>query len=295
MNKANTPNEEHRSTSPTISDAIERSHNARGRETESVLGTASFQVTSVIVAERIDLKLVGELPVIAHAPLTVRLPGGGAVAIFRYGAVSFFNEAQGDRHWLLSTIRDAMSGQGDPGTEEEMSVEVGQHRTEGMVGDVAHIPDTRIERVQLLAEAIAKSVLLSFYERRLATDFDRAEPLAQDLAEDGRLSASSRELLKTVGSMLLSAHQLTGRAEVMDKPDLLWENPSLESLYARLEGEFELRERTLALERKIATLSKTAETLVEAVRHKQTLRVEWYIVILILVEIALSLYENLLK
>ena len=294
MSEANIPDEERRSKSSAIGDAMAGSHNTHDRETKSVLGTASFQVTSVIIAERIDLKLLRELPVMAQAPLTVRLPGGGAVAIFRYGAVSFFNEAQGDRDWLLSTVRDAVSGEGDPDTEEEMSVEVGQHRTEGMVGDVAHIPDTRIERVQLLAEAIAKSVLLSFYERRLATDFDRAEPLAQDLAEDGRFSASSRELLKTVGSMLLSAHQLTGRAEIMDKPDLLWENPSLESLYVRLEGEFELRERALALERKLATLSKTAETLVEAVRHKQTLRVEWYIVILILVEIALSLYEKLL-
>jgi uncharacterized Rmd1/YagE family protein len=293
MSETNIPNEEHRNNPPAISDAIDRSHNARDRETKSVLGTVSFQVMAVIIAERIDLKLLGKLPVIAQAPLTARLPSGGVVAIFRYGAVSFFAEARGDRDWLLSTLRDAMSGEGDPGTEEEISVEVGQHRSEGMVGDVAHIPDARIERVQLLAEAIAKSVLLSFYERRLATDFDRAEPLAQDLAEDGRFSASSRELLKTVGSMLLPAHQLTGRAEVMDKPDLLWENPSLESLYARLEGEFELRERALALERKLTTLSKTAETLVEAVRHKQTLRVEWYIVILIVVEIALSLYEKL--
>ena len=295
MNEAGTPKRKWRRNPAAPRQPIAAPRAPRTREPRPALPAASFKAAAVIVAERIDLKLLGALPVIAQSPLMVRLPGGGVAALFRYGAVSFFAEARGDRDWLLSATRGAMSGEGDPGTEEEIRVEVDKHSTEGTVGDVARIQDAGIERVQLLAEAMAKAALLSFYERRVAADFDRVEPLAQDLADDGRFSAGARDLLRTVGSMLLSEHRLTGRAEVMDKPDLLWENPSLEGLYARLEGEFELRERALALERKLATLSKTAETLVEAVRHKHSLRVEWYIVLLIVIEIALSLYDKLLR
>jgi uncharacterized Rmd1/YagE family protein len=45
------------------------------------------------------------------------------------------------------------------------------------------------------------------------------------------------------------------------------------------------------LECKLNLISTTAQTLLELVQAQRTLRVEWYIVILIVVEIGLTLYE----
>jgi uncharacterized Rmd1/YagE family protein len=251
-----------------------------------------FEACAVMVAERIDTKALVHLPVVAQVPLMVRLPGGGVAAVFRYGALTLIAEEPGDREWLLGAIRHALSGHGDPATEERERIEIDAAGDEGPIGQAIRMRDAGRVRLQLLAEALAKAALLSFYERRSATEFDRIEPLAQDLADDGKFSVNSRELLKAVGSMLLAEHQLTGRAEVMDKPELLWDNPSLEGLYARLEGEFELRDRAIALERKLGALSRTAEILVETVRHKSSHRVEWYIVILIVMELGLTLYRE---
>jgi required for meiotic nuclear division protein 1 len=268
--------------------------NLPARVPKVLVSATRFKVSAVMVAERIDTKVLGHLPVVAQTPFTVRLPGGGVAGIFRYGALVMFAEEPGDRGWLLASIASAMSGAGDPGTEEAEWIEIVATDGEGPSGDVIRMRDAGRERLQLLAEALAKAALLSFYERRAAADFDRIEPLARDLADDGKFSVNTRTLLKAVGNMLLSEHQLTGRAEVMDKPELLWDNPALEGLYARLEGEFELRDRAIALERKRGTLSKTAEILVETVRHKSSHRVEWYIVALILIEIFMSLYKEFL-
>jgi uncharacterized Rmd1/YagE family protein len=67
--------------------------------------------------------------------------------------------------------------------------------------------------------------------------------------------------------------------------------PALERLYLRLENEYEIRERHLALERKLELISRTAETVLDLLQHNTGLRVEWYVVILIVVEILLSLYD----
>jgi uncharacterized Rmd1/YagE family protein len=265
----------------------------RAREEKPLVSASRFGAAAWMLAERIDLKALTQLPVVASTPMLVRLPGGGIAALFRYGAVVTFGEDAGDRQWLAAQVAAAASGEGDPGSEERVRVEISRQSAEGLAGDIVRMNDARAERLQLLAEALAKAALLSFHERRTAGDFDRIEPLAQDLADDGRFSVRGKELLKAVGSMLLAEHRLTGRAEVMDKPELLWENPRLEGLYAKLEGELELRDRALALERKLATLSKTADTLVEAARHKSSLRVEWYIVLLIVFEIVLALAEKL--
>jgi required for meiotic nuclear division protein 1 len=82
---------------------------------------------------------------------------------------------------------------------------------------------------------------------------------------------------------------------VGEKPDPLWERPDLERLYLRLEDEYELRERLLALERKLSLVSRTAETALELMQHDSSHRVEWYIVALIVVEILLSVYELWIK
>ena len=65
----------------------------------------------------------------------------------------------------------------------------------------------------------------------------------------------------------------------------------LESLYARLATEYELRERQAAIERKLQLTSRTVETVLDLLHHRRSLRVEWYIVILIVIEILLTLYE----
>ncbi|MBC7973849.1 MAG: RMD1 family protein, partial [Myxococcales bacterium] len=78
---------------------------------------------------------------------------------------------------------------------------------------------------------------------------------------------------------------------ILEKPDLLWDQPELDRLYARLEDEYELRERVLALERKLEVVSRAAQTMLDLHQAKRSLHVEYYIVVLIAFEIALALFE----
>ena len=94
---------------------------------------------------------------------------------------------------------------------------------------------------------------------------------------------------------LLSEQRLVGRAEISEKPEILWDHPGLEGLFVRLQDEFEIRERHQALERKLNLLSHTAQSILELLSSRHALRVEWYIVILIVFEILLSLYEMFFK
>lgn len=262
------------------------------REGKPLIAATEFTAAVAIVAERIDIKALAHLPMVAQSPLMVRLPGAGVAAVFRYGAVAFFAEEAGDREWLMASIVPASSGKGDLLAEEKATVIVDAETHEGPVGNAIHIHAADRDRLQLLAEVMSKAAMLSFQERRSAGEFDRIEPLAQDLADDGRFSVRSQELMRAVGNMLLSEHRLTSRAEVMDKPELLWSNSHLEGLHARLEGDYEIIDRAKALERKLATLVRTAETLLETVRYKSSHRVEWYIVVLIVMELVVSLYGH---
>ena len=155
------------------------------------------------------------------------------------------------------------------------------------------LSECTIELLQLVADILAKSLVLAHYETGIAAIFDRIEPLAATLRHKGRAGASSKELLHHIGSVLSMQHRMVGRVETSEKPELLWEHPELERLYMRLADVYELRERDRALDRKLEVISRTVETLLGLVQTRSSLRVEWYIVMLIVAELLLALYPLL--
>src|SRR5262249_18241836 len=65
----------------------------------------------------------------------------------------------------------------------------------------------------------------------------------------------------------------------------------LERLYARLQDEYELKERAEALSRKLRLIAETAEVLTDIIDTKRSLRLEVIIVVLIAVELAIAGYH----
>jgi len=148
-----------------------------------------------------------------------------------------------------------------------------------------------VPRLLIVADALAKSVVLARDERQVANVFDTIEPFARELGREGRTSRNRTDLLKLLGNALLVQHRLSGRVAVSDKPDVLWDRPDLERLYARLEDEYELSERAETMNRKLSVIADTATTLSDIIDTKRALRLELVVVFLIAFEIVITFYE----
>ena len=98
-------------------------------------------------------------------------------------------------------------------------------------------------------------------------------------------------MLKLIGQALLVQHRVAGRVAVEEKPDVLWDRPDLERLYARVEDEYELQERTRALKRKLDVINETAHALTDVIESDRATRLEATVVVLILFEIVLTVFQ----
>lgn len=145
--------------------------------------------------------------------------------------------------------------------------------------------------MQVLAEALAKSISLAHFEEGVRDTFDRIEPWAEALQKRGSGGQQEKDLLKHLGHTILIQHRTVGRAEIQDKPDLLWDRIDLEKYYKRLEQEYDLVERDEALERKLGVIARTAEVILQKVQNDHSVRLEWYVILLIVAELTLSLIE----
>jgi len=251
-------------------------------------------VRALLLGERLDTRgLEGTAP-LATAPVAVAIPGGGIAVLFRYGvAVLFGAPREAMDRFLASLDRFVFEPLPVPEREEaRLVIRADTDQQVDAAGNIVLRAQT-IDRLQMVADVLAKSLVLAHYETAIAAIFDRIEPLAAMLREKGRAGARSRELLHHIGNVLAMQHKMVGRVETGEKPELLWEHPELERLYMRLADEYELRERDRALDRKLDIISRTVETLLGLVQARSSIRVEWYIVLLIVAELALAAYSLL--
>ena len=254
----------------------------------------AISVRALLLGERLDTRTLERDSALAAAPLAVSIDGGGTAIIFRYGAVVLFGSSVSVTERFLASIDPLVTDKFATVEREDLQLLI-RRDTDQLVDTAGNITlrDRKIERLQLVADVLAKNLVLSHYEGRVAAILDRIEPLAATLRKKGRAGVPGKVLLQHIGNVLLMQQRMVGRVETGEKPELVWEHPELDRLYMRLADEYELRERGRAIDRKLEIVSRTVETLLSLEQTRSSLRVEWYIVALIVAELALAAYSLL--
>jgi uncharacterized Rmd1/YagE family protein len=230
--------------------------------------------------------------VLSNTPLAMRVGTGGLAVVFRYGVAVFIGVSAAEEKDFLEKLQLRTFGKITPHEEEWAKLEVAKEAEEPIpVGGPIVVREFSLERLLVVSDALAKSVVLGHDEREVANVFDTIEPFARELANFGKTSRNRTDLLKLMGNALLVQHRVSGRVAVGEKPDVLWDRPDLERLYARLEDEYELSERVDTLNRKLAVIADTATTLADIIDTKRSLRLEIIVVFLIAFEIVVTAYE----
>lgn len=254
-----------------------------------------IKARGLLLGDRLDLRLFKLSDCLSTTPLTLEVDAAGGIAVlFRYGVIVLFGVPIADELRFIESLKPLLSKAYTTPEVEELDIHCGMASL-GVQSGTVSLDTISLEKLQIIADALSKNLVLTLYEKKVAGEFDKIEPLAQELATYGKVSGGSKKLLSKIGHMLLIEHRMVGRAEIGDKPETLWDFPHLEGLYASLEDEFELIERQSALDRKLGLISDTAQTLADVWDNKQLHKLEWYVIGLILFEIALSLYERLGK
>jgi len=255
----------------------------------------SIKVKAIYLGERIETRALETTSLLATSPMIFEVNKFSYAAVFKYGVVVLFDVAPLDEVSFLSKLGKLVFQKSSLPEIDNVEVILSEDGNEGIMGNSIILKKFDLPKIQLIAELFAKNVVLSYYERSVSSSFDSIEPLAENLQKKSTLSYNSKELIKHIGETLLQMHKMVARVEVSEKPDILWENQDLERFYAKLEDEYEIKERHQAIERKVELISRTTETALNLLQAQRSLRVEWYVVALIVVEILFSIYDIFIK
>jgi uncharacterized Rmd1/YagE family protein len=258
-------------------------------------GCRGVHVRSICLGGDIDTRSLRKTRFLAATPLTLEAGRAGCAVVFRYGATVLFHVDPMEEATFLEGLRPLIQRPSSDFLVEEIELAIAADRSEGIDGNTLYLAEFSLPVLQVVAEVLARSVVLERFEGRVGTTFESLQPVAAQLG-GGRLTrAHHRMLLKRLGDVLLDQQEMVGRIAVTDKPDVLWDRPDLERLYARLTDEFEVPDRFEAVESKLELIGRTIQTAIDLIQNRRSLRVEWYIVILIVFEIVLTLYEMFVR
>lgn len=250
------------------------------------------EANAVLVGMSIDLRALGHKSSGRYDPVLVELPSNGFAMIYHYGVIVFFNATVSTTAELIARCRSATSQMLAKPETEQFSISIRNDLAEGVKNDTIQIKEITTERIEIIGDSLSKSVVLDYHENRMSALFDKIEPIAKSLHQKGKLGFGTKMLLKQIGSSLIIANDMAGKVEISEKPSVLWDHVELEPLYAQLIEDLEIIERQVILERKNSVISNTVQTSLEVLQSQHGHRLEWYIIILIAIEILLDLYEK---
>jgi len=251
-----------------------------------------LRVRALLLSDRIDTSNLERDGVVATAPLTFKYGERGLVTLFRYGVAVLISLAPKEEEKVLRDLQPRLIRRVEPPEEEIAYIEIVPDKDDQILpGGPIVLKNATPEHLIVVADALSKSVVLARDERDVSAVFELVEPFARGLAEKGATLASRRDILRHIGNAMLVQHRVSGRVAVTEKPDVVWDRPDLDRLYARLQDEYELRERAEVLSRKLAVISDTAEMLTDIIDTRRSLRLEIAIVVLIAIELLIGGYQ----
>jgi uncharacterized Rmd1/YagE family protein len=246
-------------------------------------------VRALLLGDRIETAGLERNDVLSTVPLAFRAGEHGVVALFRYGVAVMVGMTPLEEEAVIGRLQGRIVSPNKIREEESVQIEVAPDKDDQLLpSGIIVVRALTTEHTLLVADALATSVVLAHDEKNVAKVFDVIQPIARGLAEHGRTPGGRRAILKHIGNALLVQHRVSGLVAVAEKPDVLWERPSLERFYARLEDEYELKERADFLTRKLTVISDSAKAFADIIDTERSARLELIIVVLIVVEIVIG-------
>lgn len=253
-------------------------------------------VRALQLGEGINLKGLERQDAFSANPLAFRTSGTGTAMLFKFGAVVFFNMTPIEEEELIDGLERRIIGPLAEREVETAEIAIAPDDSDLLNSAGAiQIRSADPNSLLLVGEVLAVSVALAYDERRIASSFERIEPIATTLIGRRLPSGPKSALLEQIGEALLIQKRLASRVDLDDKPDVLWDHPELERLWTKLVDEYDLPARARAVERKLIVIRETADTITDLISTRTSHRLELYIIILIAVEIAFALYDRFMK
>nr|CAH8847101.1 unnamed protein product [Trichobilharzia regenti] len=145
------------------------------------------------------------------------------------------------------------------------------------------------------SDALALSVKLSLLENAFDTAVIEIEPWIEKMKTGHGAGFCQSAVLRKTGELYTIKHLLNVSTNLIETPDFYWERPEVEKLFEKLKSVLTISSRIRVLNSRLDMCNELTSLVTNHLRSIHSTRLEWMIIILILVEVvfeALNYYDK---
>ncbi|MEP2025643.1 MAG: RMD1 family protein [Reichenbachiella sp.] len=204
--------------------------------------------------------------------------------IFNYGVIVFYGCSQEE----ISKVLMELAIVKDINELEYYSDDFGIKLSDGDYKIEFHyitLPEINEEVIRIAMLNLGQSLALKYYDTVSQELLTSIREFTGELEIKGKLKIGQKSILKFVGKALNTQNRIAENLYIFDAPAVTWENEYLEKLNLTLSKHFELSSRYRSIDSTFKIIKDNLSAYLDLYHHKESSRLEWIIIILILVEV----------
>lgn len=162
---------------------------------------------------------------------------------------------------------------------------------ESMRLDIITLDDESAQVKLAYSYGLAQSIKLEAFEEAIQEAVKKNSYLPEEIVSRGTISLSRKAIFQRMGEIFIARSSINLNMEFLDVPEFFWRNPGLEPYYERIKNFLDIPSRVMALNQKLDVLQELLDILNAQVMHSHSSLLESIIILLIVVEIIISLFQ----
>ncbi|WP_300567071.1 RMD1 family protein [Flavobacterium sp.] len=211
--------------------------------------------------------------------------------VFDYGVVVFGNYDAIAKSEFVNFVKNYATKLVDTDLSEEYKILIDETTPKAIVkNDFVTVPKIDASLLGIVMLNIGQSVALEYYETLTDELITSSKHYILELEEKGKLSISKTNLLKYIGKVLNVKNSIVDNLYILDDPNLVWDNEELNLLNRRLKLNFDINTRFKDLDYRLQIVEDNLTLFTDVLNVRESARLEWIIIILIVLEIIIALF-----
>jgi uncharacterized Rmd1/YagE family protein len=216
------------------------------------------------------------------------------VLVFSFGSIVFINLTDNNTISVFFNYIQGFEPEIDIKNTNRYSDDYSLHISDNQIIELTDeyviVPEFEDFYPEIISTVLAKSVALEKTEEHFGGILDKLETMI-DRLEKGKMRIGNKELARTTAKIARHQYNTLAYIMILDKPDITWTSNDASEFHDKMLEFFELNDRYTILKSKTEILYNIMDGFSTISHSIRGLFVDWIIVILIVVEIALTVFQ----
>ncbi len=206
--------------------------------------------------------------------------------LFSYGVIVFVGLDQKTIESHLEQLKNYLKGARNHHTNDSLQVNFDDSAS-NLIISFSSISISRLDHAvnKMIMMHLAQSVALDHYNAIIQSILGEIKTYTHYLQLHGKLKLGQKKALQFIGRTLNTKNNIAENLYILDGPEVTWEDEYLARLHDTLAKHLELVPRYREIENTLKIIEDNLDVYLSYNHHRESSRLEWIIIILIVIEV----------